>query len=75
MSSAIGPRILDAVEKALGLDKDPTAVGRHVFAEHGNMSSPTVLLILEQMQRERAARPCVALEFGPGLTAEGALIE
>jgi len=70
-----GPRILDAVEKALGLTKDATAVARHVFAEHGNMSSPTVLFILEQLQRAEAARPCVALGFGPGLTAEGALIE
>jgi len=44
-----------------------------VFAEYGNMSSPTVLFIVEQLQRRRAARPCVALGFGPGLAVEAAL--
>jgi predicted naringenin-chalcone synthase len=70
-----GPRILDAVEEALDLDKKRTALARDVFAEHGNMSSPTILFILERMRRQSAPRPCVALGFGPGLTAEAALIQ
>jgi predicted naringenin-chalcone synthase len=39
------------------------------------MSSPTILFILERLQREKAALPCVALAFGPGLAAEAALFD
>jgi predicted naringenin-chalcone synthase len=69
-----GPRILDAVEDALQLPAGATAASRAVFAECGNMSSPTILFILEQLRRQGAERPCVALGFGPGLVAEFALI-
>jgi predicted naringenin-chalcone synthase len=68
-----GPRILEAVEEALGLPREATRVARGVFAAHGNMSSPTVLFIVDELQRRRAPRPCVALGFGPGLAAEAAL--
>jgi alpha-pyrone synthase len=68
-----GPRILEGVEEALGLPRQATAVAHEVFATHGNMSSPTVLFILDRLQQRRAARPCVALAFGPGVTAEAAL--
>jgi predicted naringenin-chalcone synthase len=68
-----GPRILTATERALGLPREATADSRAVLAECGNMSSPTVLFILERLRRRNAPRPCVALGFGPGLTAEAAL--
>jgi predicted naringenin-chalcone synthase len=68
-----GPRILDAVEEALALPRAATAASREVFARYGNMSSPTILFILEHLRRLRAPRPCVALGFGPGLTVEAAL--
>jgi len=70
-----GPRIVSAVEKSLGLDASATAVSREVLAECGNMSSPTILFILERLTRSQAKRPCVALGFGPGLTAEAALFD
>jgi predicted naringenin-chalcone synthase len=69
-----GPRIIDAVEEALGLNRQVTAVAREVFAEHGNMSSPTVLFILDRLRRLGAPRPCVALGFGPGLVVEATLL-
>ena len=50
------------------------ATSRAVFAEYGNMSSPTVLFILDRLRRQGAPRPCVVLGFGPGLVAEVALI-
>ncbi len=69
-----GPRIMDAVERGLGLAEGATDVSRRMLAECGNMSSPTVLFILDQLRREGAALPCVALAFGPGLMIEAALI-
>jgi predicted naringenin-chalcone synthase len=68
-----GPRIVTAVEDALGLDASATAVSREVLDQNGNMSSPTVLFVLEALRNRNAPRPCVALGFGPGLTAEVAL--
>ncbi len=68
-----GPRILDAVESALGLPRSATADSRDVLASCGNMSSPTVLFILDRLRTRRAALPCVSLAFGPGLVIEAAL--
>jgi predicted naringenin-chalcone synthase len=70
-----GPRILTAVEGPLGLPPGTTEVSREVLSEHGNMSSPTVLFILNRLRLRDAPRPCVALGFGPGLMAEAALFE
>lgn len=69
-----GPRILEAVREALDLPTDATAVSQEVLAGHGNMSSATILFILEAMRARRAPLPCVALAFGPGLVAEATLI-
>ena len=70
-----GPRILDAVEAALGLPRSATSESRDVLANCGNMSSPTVLFILDRLRRRRAPRPCVSLAFGPGLAIEAALFQ
>lgn len=70
-----GPRILSAVEAALALGPEATAVSRQVLAEYGNMSSPTVLFVLQRLRDQRAPRPCVALGFGPGLATEAALFQ
>ena len=70
-----GPRILEAVEAALDLTSEQTDVSREVLAEFGNMSSPTLLFILQRLLRQQAPRPCVALAFGPGLTVEAALFQ
>jgi predicted naringenin-chalcone synthase len=68
-----GPRILNAIAEALGLPREALAASWEVLAECGNMSSPTVLFILERLCRGQAPRPCVALGFGPGLVVEAAL--
>jgi predicted naringenin-chalcone synthase len=70
-----GPAIFEAAAESLELGKEQLAATRAVFAEHGNMSSPTVLFILGHLREQRAPLPCVALAFGPGLIAEAALIE
>jgi predicted naringenin-chalcone synthase len=69
-----GPRILTAAEDALGLGKSANAVPREVLSEFGNMSSATILFILQRMRLQAAPRPLVALAFGPGLVVEALLI-
>jgi predicted naringenin-chalcone synthase len=68
-----GPKILEAVENALSLPGTALDYSREVLADCGNMSSPTVLFILERMRQQNAPRPCVALGFGPGMVVEAAL--
>jgi predicted naringenin-chalcone synthase len=68
-----GPKVLDAVKLALSLPESALEPSREVLAECGNMSSPTVLFIIDSMRRAEAVRPCVALGFGPGMVVEAAL--
>jgi alkylresorcinol/alkylpyrone synthase len=68
-----GPRIVEAVQAAMGLRAEQTAVSRKVLETHGNMSSATVLFILQSLLERGNKPPCVMLGFGPGLVAEAAL--
>jgi predicted naringenin-chalcone synthase len=68
-----GPRILDVVQRQLALTDAQMAASRGVLAEHGNCSSPTVLMILDAL-RPAAPERIVALAFGPGLTLYAALL-
>ncbi|PWK83676.1 putative naringenin-chalcone synthase [Lentzea atacamensis] len=66
-----GPRILDTVGHELGLPSRALEPSRHVLREHGNCSSATVVLVLDELLRSTALRPgdpVVAMAFGPGLT-------
>ncbi|XP_043700799.1 chalcone synthase-like [Telopea speciosissima] len=75
-----GPAILDLVEMTLGLKKEKLIASRKVLSEYGNMSSPTVLFILDEMRRKSMVENKastgegfdwgVLLGFGPGLTVE-----
>ncbi|QDS87759.1 Alpha-pyrone synthesis polyketide synthase-like Pks18 [Rosistilla ulvae] len=69
-----GPRILDAVEEALHLQATHTQVSREVLNDLGNMSSATVLFVMERNQSQRCEGPAVVLAFGPGVMAEAALL-
>jgi predicted naringenin-chalcone synthase len=69
-----GPRILAAFGEAAGLDPQSLAHSRSVLADFGNMSSPTILFILERLRAAGAPRPSVALAFGPGLAVEAAIL-
>jgi predicted naringenin-chalcone synthase len=67
-----GPRILDVVRDQLGLAEHQMAASRRVLAEHGNCSSATVLLVLQELGDVDG--PVVTMAFGPGLTLYAALL-
>lgn len=69
-----GPRILSGVQACLGLRDEDLVEAREVLAEHGNMSSPTMLYILDRLAQARRPRPWLMLGFGPGLEIEVALL-
>ena len=66
--------MLAAVQEACDLTDAALQASAEVLAEYGNMSSPTVLFILERLRQQSARGPCIALAFGPGLTIEAALL-
>ena len=51
-----GPRILTAVAEGLNLPHETLADSQAVLADCGNMSSPTILFILERLRRRNAPR-------------------
>lgn len=65
-----GPRVIDAVIAALGLGPSAGDASRAVLRRHGNMSSATLLFIMDAMRRAGIPRPWVGLAFGPGLAGE-----
>ena len=75
-----GPAIVEQVGDALDLEAAELAPSLEVLRDHGNMSSPTVFFVLDELLRRRATGgpadgPIVALGFGPGLTLEGAVLD
>jgi alpha-pyrone synthase len=67
-----GRTVLDAVEQAFALPPAALSASRSVLNDYGNMSSGTVMFVLDRIMRgdsERGQRGC-AMSFGPGLVAE-----
>jgi alpha-pyrone synthase len=66
-----GRTILDAVEKSLALPAEALTHSRSILAQFGNMSSATVMFVLQRiMQHVQAGQRGCAMSFGPGVTAE-----
>lgn len=73
-----GSRILDYLQEALGLSEEELQFSREVLRQFGNMSSPTILFVLEEMRRRGSPQPGdygVLMAFGPGLTIEMCLLQ
>ncbi len=70
-----GSKILNVVAEVLGLSAQRLEPSRSILQEFGNMSSPTILFILNRLLGlpSLSANTC-ALGFGPGLALEGLLL-
>lgn len=66
-----GRSILDAVEQGLKLDDAALDHSRRVLADYGNMSSATLMFVLEHVLAGPPVREGIALAFGPGVAMEG----
>jgi predicted naringenin-chalcone synthase len=66
-----GRTVLDAVERAFDLAPTALAASREILRRYGNMSSATVMFVIEALMRSpgRGKKGC-AMSFGPGLIAE-----
>ena len=72
-----GPAILDRVEKSLGLLPQQVAPSRDILRRFGNMSSATVLYVLEQIMDNAPEKgeKGLMLSFGPGFSAQRVLLQ
>ena len=72
-----GKRILEVIEKELAISKDQNTFSYDVLRDYGNMSSPTVLFVLEKVFKTLNSShhndSILSFSFGPGLTLEGIL--
>ena len=68
-----GRTVLDAVEQAFALPGHALGASRSVLNDYGNMSSGTVMFVLDRIMRtagQNAGKNGCAMSFGPGLVAE-----
>jgi len=64
-----GAKVINAIESALALDQGTLDHERDVIADYGNMSAPTVLLILQRALAKGLPARSLLTALGPGFTA------
>jgi len=70
-----GAKVIEALEGSLELGQGALDHERAVLAEHGNMSAPTVLFVLDRVLRASPPRRSVVTALGPGFTASTVTLE
>jgi alkylresorcinol/alkylpyrone synthase len=72
-----GPKVLDAMAGSLGLEREACAASWDSLREVGNLSSASVLLVLEEIMQNRRPAPGtwgVLAALGPGFCAQIVLL-
>lgn len=73
-----GSKVLTAIQQKLDLPENSLDCSRQILREYGNMSSPSVMFVLERIMetaRPQEKQKCILLSFGAGFTAFAALVE
>ena len=73
-----GPKVLEATQEALGLSRDDVEVSWDVLRRVGNLSSASVLVVLDEVMKHRRPSPgtrSILAAMGPGFCAEMLLLE
>ena len=63
-----GAKVVDAIEQALALEEGSLDHERAVLKDHGNMSAPTVLFVLDRVRRGGMPPLSMLTALGPGFT-------
>ena len=72
-----GRKVIDNLQKHLGITDEQLRFSRAVMRNFGNMSSPTVMFVLDEVMRTGDPQPGdwgVMVALGPGMAAEAALL-
>jgi prepilin-type processing-associated H-X9-DG protein len=74
-----GKKILEVIEEELGLKKEQNKHAYEVLRKYGNMSSPTVLFVLNEVCKTLNGvddgKKILSFAFGPGLTLESMILK
>jgi alpha-pyrone synthase len=74
-----GRKILEVIERCLGIPQEKNKIAYHILKNYGNMSSVTVFFVLKeilnQLTTEHHHQNVLSMAFGPGLTVESALMK
>lgn len=73
-----GTQVLKTVERHLDLPPEKLQPSYEIFRDYGNMSSPSVMFVLDKVLRETRPQPsdkALLISFGAGFTAFAALVE
>jgi alkylresorcinol/alkylpyrone synthase len=72
-----GPKVLEATQEALGLSRADLEVSWEVLRRVGNLSSASVLVVLDEIMKHRPApgTKSILAAMGPGFNAEMLLLE
>jgi prepilin-type processing-associated H-X9-DG protein len=74
-----GKKILEVIEQELMITKDQNKAAYHVLQNYGNMSSATILFVLEELIRNLGGSEInehiLSFAFGPGLTMESMILQ
>ena len=70
-----GARVVDAIETALALPAGSLDLEREVLRDHGNMSAPTVMFVLDRLVGRGLPPKVMMTAFGPGFTCAGLMLE
>jgi predicted naringenin-chalcone synthase len=69
-----GKKILETIETELGMTREDNQYAYQVLQEHGNMSSATIIFVLQalcrDLRKEDNQKRILSFAFGPGLTLE-----
>ena len=72
-----GPRVLEAIQRALGVSKEALAASWHSLSTVGNLSSASVLMVLKDTMAEHRPPPGslgLLVAMGPGFCSELVLL-
>ena len=64
-----GGRVVEALEEYFAPEIAGIPATRDILRQHGNMSSPTVLFVLENLLQKKPDKPILLTALGPGFTA------
>ena len=73
-----GPKVLEATAESLGLTREDLAVSWEALRRVGNLSSASVLVVLDEIMKHRRPAPgtrSILAAMGPGFCAEMLLLE
>ena len=61
--------MVEALEAYFAPELSGIPATRDVLRDHGNMSSPTVLFVLDKLLEQKPDKPILLTALGPGFTA------